>query len=100
MAETTKVKQPKPLGYVPADRDSAADLLNLIDELAMEVKSGQAMGLGDVSIANRIRAAHTDEMVRVALAGIPDAPLSEERIQEVEAKRKAARSRSTGESNG
>lgn len=88
MTQTTKTK---PLGYVPADRDGAADLLNLIDELAMEVKSGQAMGLGDIAIANRIRAAHTGEMVRVALAGVPDAPLSEERIQEVEAKRKAAR---------
>jgi hypothetical protein len=77
--------------FTPATNEDAARLIDLIGELGDWIRHGQSMGLGDVSIANGIRAKFLDRILEEWCAGVKTEPLTEAQIDRLEAARLRAR---------
>jgi hypothetical protein len=77
--------------WTPATNEQGARLIDLIDELSACVRDGKSMGLGDVSIANGIRAKFLDALLTEWCDGVKTEPLREDQIQRLESRRLAAR---------
>lgn len=73
---------------LPATPEAAARLLDLIDELAARVAANRAMGVGDVSIANGIRAQFMDRWLDEWCEAVRTEPIDDALRARLEASRK------------